>query len=218
MKHNSKSIKSLRLNENFISTLVPGALASTTFLAKLADLKSQILRPKAGLAWKTAFYSLEKEVYQPVLYMVANEINNVLGQPGCATSIMKSLLGSEDCYKITHYPNQNIVSVEAININGSLNKNCGLITPAIAFGKLTAPTQVIKSQIKAKDGQRNTIEIHLDNLLLFDMRVHNKDTKVSASLLKAPKPGAKRQPKTGLCFEFSLVGYPSNYYIVSLSY
>jgi HaeIII-like restriction endonuclease len=207
MKNNSVSIKSIRLGKKFLQSNF-GISPSAAYTQKYAGLVDNELKPKRGMKWHDAYSNKDKEVlvYIPALEMVAEEIEHQLkAGPAFARKLMKRFLGSFDYYKITKTPQ--LVRVEGVNIDATLNRNYGNIAPEIAVPQLPLPTKMVSSQIREdKEGQKNTLDIELDNGLRFALRVHNKDSTIKGKSLN------------GLGFEVSLTAHPREYYVREMKY
>jgi hypothetical protein len=200
VKHNSVYIRSLRLSpksgKDFFTKF--GIPCSKEY-EKEADIPFAYMRAHKGELWSDLGLAKETNIYGPHLQAIVNEIERMLPNPELAKRLMLRLVGSNDCYKVIK--NKSSTTIEAININGTLNSAYGKIQAKTKVAEFPMPTKVIRADFKEKDGMRNTIEVEFDNGLAISLRAKNKDSKIK---------------EAGIALECQITKYPVDYFMVKL--
>lgn len=135
-----------------------------------------------------------KDYYVPALNAFIKELKKLDNDnPGVVPErLIRYLLGREDFYKVIMYERKKYTKIEAININGTLNKPSGKTKAVISAPRLKMPTRF--TDIRIKDGSTTTVLIECDNGWNLSMRVHSGDGKVVPSLK----------------FDVRMISFPSN--------
>lgn len=94
---------------------------------------------------------------------------------------------------------ENVVKIEAFSMHSSLGKKAGGVEPSVTIEKLTMPTKLIDTKLKAK----TTLLLQFDEGWSISMRLHNKDKEVKT---------------TSLAWDVSLKNFPKSIYTEELSW
>lgn len=120
--------------------------------------------------------------YKPVLYAFMDELKRLdeANPKVIPERLIRYLIGRNDFYKVIADEKGNFTRVEAVNINGTLNKKAGNNAPLVKVPLLKLPDQIY--HIGFKPGSDNTIQIVCNEGWEISMRIHNASSKVEPSL------------------------------------
>ena len=94
--------------------------------------------------------------------------------------LVKYLMGVNDFYKIIMNDKRQYTTIEAININGTLNKKYGKQKALLDVPKIKLPSKFY--EIGYQDNSKNKINVICDQGWNISMRIHNADSKIEPSL------------------------------------
>lgn len=201
-KHNHHAVKHSRLSSTIdFGYEWIGVHCSENYFSKVQpifdDLKNKQRNAKIEgnvLTWKD-IQNKQESIYIPVLQAFLDELKHlseiVENAPAKFTSY---LLGTKDFYKVIMDEKKETTRIEAVNINGSLNKKSGNVKSRINIPRLKMPTKFLEMGFKRNS--KTTIEVVLDEGWSFSMRIHSGDGPL--------KPSLK--------FDVNLIACPSNNY------
>lgn len=120
--------------------------------------------------------------YKPVLSAFIDELvrldNN---NPGIIPErLIRYLIGRNDFYKVIADDKGSFTRVEAVNINGTLNRKAGQHAPLVKVPILKLPNKIYHIGFKADSD--NTIQIVCNEGWEISMRIHNASSRVEPSL------------------------------------
>ncbi len=191
-KHNHEAVKHPRITEgkDFGNDWV-NIPCSQTFMDIITPVTDSLVARRRDL-WRNepnkAYY------YTTILDAYRDEIVRLCEQDGVPASLMQYFFGLQDFYKVIMHEKQQTTQVEAFQMNGTLNCNCGRIRPTARITALRLPTRLIE----ASRPSWNKIELVFDNGWAVSMRLHNKD--------RVMKP-------TSLAWDINLIGLPPSVYV-----
>ncbi len=94
--------------------------------------------------------------------------------------LIQYMLGRYDFYKVITDDRKRTTRIEAININGTLNKEANGHKSIVDVGKLKLPTRFY--HMGMVPGSNNKLEIVCDEGWTLTMRIHNASSKIEPSL------------------------------------
>jgi len=106
--------------------------------------------------------------------------------------LLHYLIGNRDFYKVIK--EREGFTIQAFNLNGTLNKPFGRIEAKHKISKLSFPSRIV--DLYFKNGSKNTLMLICDKGWQISFRIHNASTKVEPSLK----------------FDINLEGNPPNLY------
>lgn len=144
-------------------------------LRKLRDESSRTAQ------W-SAIEDKETQCYVPILNAFMAELQRLNAQyPGEIPKLLiKYLIGVNDFYKVIMNDARQYTTIEAININGSLNKKSNSKRALLDVPVMKLPSKFY--EIGYKDGSKNTINVICDQGWNVSMRIHNASSKIEPSL------------------------------------
>lgn len=120
--------------------------------------------------------------YKPVLQSFMNELKRIEAakKERIPKELIHYLLGRFDFYKVITDDKNRTTRVEAMNINGTLNRISEAEKSILKIPLLKMPAQFY--HIDFKPGSNNTIEVVCDGGWQISMRIHSASSKVEPSL------------------------------------
>ena len=124
----------------------------------------------------------EYDYYIPTLQIFSEELNrlNNAHKGEIPALLVRYLIGKNDFYKVIMNDSRRYTQIEAVNINGTLNKSFGKIKALIDVPLIKLPTKFY--EIDFKDGSNNTLFVVCDEGWNISFRIHNASSKVEPSL------------------------------------
>lgn len=119
--------------------------------------------------------------YKPILQSFLDELGRLANNnPEVPSAMLLYLIGRYDFYKVITDDRHRTTRVEAININGTLNRPSGQHNSIVDVPNLRLPTRFYHMDFKP--GSDNTIEVVCDEGWAVSMRIHNASSKIEPSL------------------------------------
>lgn len=187
-KHNHRAVKHSRLSGTIdFGYEWFGISCSKEYKKIIAPIFSELkwMRDKArdhGEVMKWADIPDKAErFYVPVLSAFLDELRNIAStHEGIPKSLIRYLIGRYDFYKVITDDAHKITRVEAINIEGTLNRPSESHRSIVDVPRLRLPTRFY--HMGFKPNSNNTIEVVCDEGWTISMRIHNASTEVEPSL------------------------------------
>lgn len=133
------------------------------------------------------------DYYVPILRSFKDELTRLYkDHSDVPERLVHYLLGENDFYKVITDERRHWTKIEAININGTLNKSAGRKKAQISIHQLRMPTTFYHVDFKQDSG--NTIQVVCDQGWEISMRLHNASSRIEPSLK----------------FDVRLISYPSD--------
>ena len=187
-KHNHEALKHSRLSDSidfgkkwfdipcshkYFDTVTP-------IFHKLREIKTN----SNNTALWSDLDNKEQDVYIPVLNAFIEELVSLDKQnPGIIPErLIKYLIGNNDYYKVIMEENKRYTKIQAININGSLNKSNRSNKALIETPRLSFPSRFIEIGYENDGKMINTIHVVCDQWWNISMRIHNASSRVEPSL------------------------------------
>lgn len=188
-KHNHHAVKHSRLSDkidfgkewfekNCSQTYFNEVIPLFTELRKLRDEGKEKGIP---VLWNDIPNKFE-QYYVPVLQSFMDELNRLDKQytGEIPKLLIQYLIGRYDFYKVITDDRHRSTRVEAVNIEGTLNRSADNIGTLVKIPTLKLPSKFY--HIGFKDNSKNTIEVVCDEGWTVSMRLHNASSKVEPSL------------------------------------
>ena len=201
-KHNHHAVKHSRLSDTidfgkewldtpcskeYFDTVVP-------LFTELRDYRDNSRDEGTPMLWE-AIQDKADKYYRPILDAFMKELNQIASEnKDIPEKLIRYMLGRHDFYKIITDDRHRTTRVEAINIEGALNRSSGDARPITKVPVLKMPTQFY--HIGFKPDSDNTIEVVCDEGWQISMRIHNASSRVEPSLK----------------FDVQLISFPSSVY------
>ena len=190
-KHNHKAVKHSRVSDSIdIGKEWFKKKASQTYFDEMRKVFSPLrrMRERSLVADKNkpALWSdiLDKEdtCYVPVLKAFREEIARLdSDNPGeIPGQLIRYLIGRNDFYKVIMNDKKRYTQIDAININGTLNKVAGNKKALVDVPTLKLPKKFY--EIGFEEDKRNTLIVVCDQGWQVSMRIHNASSRVEPSL------------------------------------
>ena len=124
----------------------------------------------------------ENLCYVPVLTAFMEELRRLDAEHPriIPERLIRYLIGRNDFYKVIMNESRHYTQIEAININGTLNKRYQNKRSLVDVPRLKMPTKFY--EIGFKEGSKNTIYVVCDGGWNVSMRIHNASSRVEPSL------------------------------------
>ena len=202
-KHNHEAVKHSRLSNTIdFGQKWLGVPCSKTYFSEIKPyfdrldyLRAEGRRRNRPYKFED-FDSVEDEFYVPILNAFMKELQRIADEnEGVPARLVHYLMGEYDFYKIITDDRHRLTKVEAVNINGTLNKSFGGHKAITTVPAMKLPTEFFV--IRWKRNSKNTIEVVCDNAWTFTMRIHS----------------AKKTVEPSLKFDINLSGTPGGFYL-----
>lgn len=201
-KHNHHAVKHSRLSSTIdFGYEWMGVHCSENYFSKVRlifdelESKRSNARMNGAIATWNEVPDKTESVYVPILEAFMSELKAIAATNENAPADFTSyLIGTKDFYKVIMDEKSESTRIEAVNINGTLNRKTKNVKARISIPKLKMPTKFL--EIRFKQESRTTIEVLLDEGWAFSMRIHS----------------AKDELEPSLKFDINLIAYPSNNY------
>lgn len=188
-KHNHDAVKHSRLSdkidfgkewfdiscsENYFNEILP-------LFSELRDIRDTSKKSGAPALW-SEIADKEDKYYIPILRAFIQELKRLDAEnPNTIPKLLiHYLIGKNDFYKVITDDAKQYTRVEAININGSLNRSAEGRSSLAKVDKLKLPTRFY--HVDFKPNSKNTIEVVCDEGWTVSMRIHNASSKIEPSL------------------------------------
>ena len=133
-----------------------------------------------GLKWAD-LPNKERDVYIPLLTAFMNEVRRQNAKnPHIPRKMVEYLLGEFDFYKVISIDKEQLTSVQAFNLYGTLNRNGEHTAPRRRILRSTLPTRIVAFDFKRNS--KTTVEMYMDNGWQFSFRIHRADNPMIPSL------------------------------------
>jgi len=188
-KHNHEAVKHSRLSDtiDFGKDWFEMECSKQYFEdAKAVFTPLRKIRDKSAEEGRRALWSeipdKEDRCYIPVLKAFMKELRRLDQEnPGeIPERLIRYLIGRNDFYKVIMNDKRQFTQIEAININGTLNKAAGSKKALVDVPLMKMPKKFY--EIEFKEGSKNTIFVVCDQGWNVSMRIHNASSKVEPSL------------------------------------
>jgi len=201
-KHNHHAIKHSRLSSTIdFGYEWMGVHCSENYFSKVRpifeELESKRLEARANgkIATWNDLPNKAESVYVPILEAFMSELRTIAAvNENAPENFASYLIGTKDFYKVIMDEKNESTRIEAVNINGSLNRKAKNMKARISIPRTKMPTKFL--EIGFKQGSKTTIEVLLDEGWAFSMRIHS----------------AKDELEPSLKFDVNLIACPSNNY------
>lgn len=143
------------------------------------DFLKQLRENNPDMLWAD-IDDLHQQIYFPILEAFRKELIRLDkdNNPIVASRLVQYLIGNQDFYKVIK--GKNDVTIQAFNINGTLNKSYLNVKPKGSFSKLTLPKRLV--DISYKQDSKTTLNVILDEGWQLSFRIHNASSKIENSL------------------------------------
>jgi len=187
-KHNHQAVKHSRLSATIdFGKEWLGMPCSKSYFDKvgpvfneLAAIKSQSKAANNPVKW-CDIENKPQRFYMPILNAFVDELMDLHKRDKNVPALLvQYLLGRFDFYKVISDEHHKTTRVEAININGSLNRGSDGHKSIADVARLKLPTKFY--HIGFKQDSDTTIEVVCDEGWSMSMRIHNASTYVEPSL------------------------------------
>lgn len=188
-KHNHHAVKHSRLSAtiNFGKDWF-GKTCSDRYFSEIVPLftRLKVMRDESKATGKPILWNQIEDkfesYYVPILKAFMEELKRIDKQyPGEIPELLiRYLIGKYDFYKIITDDRHRATRVEAVNINGTLNKSADTYKTLVKVPLLKLPSKFY--HIDFKENSKNTIEVVCDEGWAVSMRLHNASSKVEPSL------------------------------------
>ena len=202
-KHNHEAVKHSRLSNTIdFGKKWLGIPCSEAYFHEIYPVFSYLseLRDKGRAEGKEIKYEdfddVEDRFYVPVLTAFVKELKRINEKnKGIPAKLIHYLMGKYDFYKVITDDSHRLTKVEAVNINGSLNKSSEGHKSITNVPMMKLPTEFFA--IRFKKNSKTTIEVICDNSWTITMRIHS----------------AKKTVEPSLKFDINLSGTPGGFYL-----
>ncbi len=188
-KHNHHAVKHSRLSANidFGSEWVGCPCRKNYFEAvfpifeELSEIRRRAKMTGNRIKWSDLPGNKAERYYRPLLEAFKRELLYI-----CANNLeapkrlIQYLLGRYDFYKVISDEGHQTTRVEAVNINGTLNRPSANHRSIADVGRLRLPTRIYHLDFKPESN--NTLLLACDNGWEISMRIHNASSFVEPSL------------------------------------
>jgi hypothetical protein len=182
-KHNHDAVKHSRLSETIdFGEKWFGKASSDKYFDDIEPIFRRLKSCQgASMKWSDVD-NKSATVYAPLLSAFITELKQLdLLHPGeVPAQLVRYLLGRNDFYKVMTNEKSKITTIQAYNLNGTLNKPSKSVKPTQRVPKMALPT--VFHDISFKDNSNNTIGVTCDGGWVFSFRIHNASTMVEPSL------------------------------------
>jgi len=185
-KHNHRAVKHSRLSATIdFGADWFGTPCSREYFSIVIPIFDS-LRVMKDSSNSTALWSgikdKNKHYYIPILQAFINELKRLDNtNPGIIPErLIRYLIGKNDFYKVITDSTKKTTRVEAININGSLNRPSKGKRSIVNITRLKLPTRFHSVDFKHSSG--TTIEVVCDEGWSISMRIHSASSRVEPSL------------------------------------
>lgn len=187
-KHNHHAVKHSRLSDTIdFGYEWFGVPCSRQYFSEVVPLFNELrsMRDEARYANRTALWAdipdKSDRFYKPVLQSFLDELGRLAGSNSAVPGAMiRYLIGRYDFYKVITDDRHEITRVEAINIEGTLNRPSGRHHSIVDVPRLRLPTRFY--YMGFKPGSDNTVEVVCDEGWTVSMRIHNASSRIEPSL------------------------------------
>lgn len=184
-KHNHSAVKHSRLSKTIdFGKEWFGIPCSQKYFSAITPLFEELETIRDNSAKTARWDSIEDKAeryYIPILTAFMEELKRLAkGNKDVPMLLISYLIGKYDFYKVITNDTHRLVRVEAINLNGTLNKPADGHKAVATIPRLKYPTCFY--HIGFKDGSNNTITVVCDGGWEISMRIHNASSRVEPSL------------------------------------
>lgn len=188
-KHNHHAVKHSRLSatinfgldwfgipcsEMYFRTVVP-------IFNELRDMRNYAINHGLPIPLWSDIPDKAERYYRPILNAFLAEMNYLSTlDPNVPARLIQYMLGRHDFYKVITDDRRRTTRVEAINLNGSLNRAANGVRSIVDVGRLRLPTCFY--HLGWVNGSDNTIMVVCDGGWSLTMRIHNASSKIEPSL------------------------------------
>lgn len=202
-KHNHAAVKHSRLSGSIdFGRKWLGVPCSATYFNEVRPVFSELaeLHEVGRKRGKPVFFKdLPNKVerfYVPVLAAFIKELTRINSEnDGIPEKLIRYLVGEYDFYKIITDDRRRLTKVEAVNIDGTLNRRSGTQRAITSVSVMKPPSEIFA--IRMKKGSHTTVEVICDNAWAMTMRIHS----------------AKKEVEPSLKFDVNLTGTPGGFYL-----
>jgi hypothetical protein len=185
-KHNHRAVKHSRLSASIdFGNEWFGIPCSKDYfnvvMSVFNDLRAIRTKSNATALWSEIEDKSER-YYLPILQAFINELRRLNdANPNIIPSkLIRYLIGKNDFYKVITDNSKETTRVEAINIEGTLNRPSEGKRSLVNVAKLKLPTRFFN--IDFKTNSDTTIEVVCDEGWTVSMRIHNASSRIEPSL------------------------------------
>jgi len=188
-KHNHDAVKHSRLSDKidfgkdwfnipcskeYFDVIIP-------LFSELRTMRDISKKSKSTALWSDVS-DKEEKYYVPILQAFMDELRRLdIEHPNTIPKLLiHYLIGKNDFYKVITDDAKQYTRVEAININGTLNRSAEGRGSLAKVDKLKLPTRFY--HVGFKPNSKNTIEVVCDEGWTVSMRIHNASSKIEPSL------------------------------------
>lgn len=190
-KHNHDAVKHSRLSDKIdFGDKWFGYPCSDTYFSEVVPrfMKLRQMRDESKdekpIEWDE-IENKDEEYYVPILQSFMDELQRLSTEhPDVPERLIRYLLGVYDFYKVITDDSHRTTRIEAININGTLNKASEGHRAITTVPALKMPSKFYHIGFKETDGvlSQNTVTVVCDNGWELSMRMHNASKRVEPSL------------------------------------
>jgi len=200
-KHNHSALRHPRITESmdFGRDWVRTPCGQDFLEVMTPITQSLVTYGRSGVEWNQ-IPNKSDDYYVPILQAYRDEIRRMCSaDPDMPAKLLRYFFGALDFYKIIMQASSRTTTIEAFNMNDTLNASLPGKRALIKVPVTKLPTRLYN--IDLKRGSKTTIELTFDGGWAVSMRLHNKD--------RIAKP-------TSLAWDVNLIGLPTGMYINKL--
>ena len=199
-KHNHFAVKHSRLSGTIdFGREWFGIPCSTEYFQTVRPLFNELRGLKENSYGQALWQDLpnkEGDYYIPILLAFMKELKKLDAENNgvIPERLIHYLIGQNDFYKVITIDNKRITRIQAVNINGTLNRKSAGHSSMVDISKLKLPSRFY--HIDFVPNSTNTIENACDEGWTISLRIHNASSRIEPSLK----------------FDINLVSLPSSIY------
>lgn len=202
-KHNHAAVKHSRLSNHIdFGQKWFGTPCSQTYFDEIRPVFDELasLRVKGRERNRPVLFEdfddVDDRFYVPVLNAFIKELRRIdANNDEIPAKLVHYLVGEHDFYKIITDDPHRLTKVEAVNINGTLNRRSEGHRSITPVPMMKLPTEIFVIRMKA--GSKTTLEVVCNNAWTITMRIHS----------------AKKEVEPSLKFDVNLTGTPGGFYL-----
>lgn len=181
-KNNHKAVKHPRLSQTIdFGKAWLDLPASNNYFEKIEPIFSKLKKLKNNSP-KTKWSELgniQQDFYLPILKHFKEELLrlDIHNKGIVATRLIEYLIGKQDFYKVIK--TKGMITIQAFNLQGSLNLNSPYRKPSAKIPKLILPDRII--DLSLKRGSKSTLELTMSNGWQMSFRIHNASSRIEPS-------------------------------------
>lgn len=181
-KNNHKAVKHPRLSPSIdFGKVWLGLPVSNEYFKAIVPIFAPLTQARANnpnTKW-TELGNIHEDCYKPLLLAFKDELGRLSATHSklVPARLVQYLLGRQDFYKVMRA--KGMLTIQAFNLNGSLNRPSPYSSPVSKIPKLNLPDRII--DVSFKSDSLSTLEVILNNGWQISFRIHNASSRVEPS-------------------------------------